>query len=157
MLHSESFYSNPIKHSWSWHNFPSTLGRCVLVDIILLAVKINFTLFSNSMYSWRNFLLRILLKTITSIERTECQAFSPVVRIGSPAPSTASECCSPFGSGGGGGHTRLRERGWGGVANSDEGTDTLVLKVKYNPSMLSSIFINRSEQNSKWSSTVPVP
>jgi hypothetical protein len=49
----------------------------------------------------------------------------------------------------GGGHTRLRERGWGGVANSDEGTDTLVLKVKYNPSMLSSIFINRSEQNSK--------
>jgi hypothetical protein len=47
-------------------------------------------------------------------EYTECQAFSPVVRIGSPAPTSKRVLPSPpFGSGGGG-HTRLRERGRGG-------------------------------------------
>ncbi len=35
-------------------------------------------------------------------------------------------CVSPFGPGGG--HTRLRERGWGSP-NSDEGTYTVVLYV----------------------------
>ncbi len=41
----------------------------------------------------------------------------------SPTPLAAGECAPPpFGPGGGeGGHTRLRERGWGSP-NSDEGT-----------------------------------
>jgi hypothetical protein len=42
---------------------------------------------------------------------TECQAFSPVFRIGSPRPLTHKRVLPPFGSRGG--HTRLRERGWG--------------------------------------------
>jgi hypothetical protein len=50
-------------------------------------------------------------------EYTECQAFFPVVRIGSPHPLTPK---------GGGRHTRLRERRVG-RPNSDEETDTLVL------------------------------
>jgi hypothetical protein len=33
-------------------------------------------------------------------ENTECQAFYPVIRTGSPTPSSARECCS-FGSKGG--------------------------------------------------------
>jgi hypothetical protein len=72
----------------------------------------------------------------------ECQAFSPVVRIGSPRPSPASECCPPplvprggahlqasvapsFGSKGGEAHL-LAGEGAGGV-NSDEGTEALIL------------------------------
>ncbi len=43
-------------------------------------------------------------------EQTECQAFSPVVRICSPAPSTASYC--PLCFGGGGTHS-LAEEGAG--------------------------------------------
>jgi hypothetical protein len=46
--------------------------------------------------------------------------------LGSVAPSPLRR------SGGGGGHTRLRERGVG-RPNSDEETDTLVLYVYYNP------------------------
>ncbi len=56
---------------------------------------------------------------------TECQAFSLVVRIGSPRPltRTASECCPlpPPLVPGGGAHSLA------GGANVDEGTDTLVL------------------------------
>jgi hypothetical protein len=51
---------------------------------------------------------------------TEFQAFSPVVRIGSPPPHP-SVAPHPLVPGVG---ARLRERGRGG-ANSDEGTDTL--------------------------------
>jgi hypothetical protein len=57
---------------------------------------------------------------------TECQAFSPVVRIGSP-PSLASERYPPPPLIPWGKHS-LGEEGLGG-ANSDEGTDTLVLYV----------------------------
>jgi hypothetical protein len=42
-------------------------------------------------------------------EQTECQAFSPVVRIGSHAPHRQVNVVSPFGSRGGG-HTRFRKR-----------------------------------------------
>jgi hypothetical protein len=45
----------------------------------------------------------------------------------SPTPLAAGECAPPpFGRGGG--HTRLRERGWGSP-NSDEGTHTVVLCI----------------------------
>ncbi len=45
---------------------------------------------------------------------TECQAFSPVVRIGSPAPSPRMRVLPPLWfQWGGGGHIRLRERGKG--------------------------------------------
>jgi hypothetical protein len=48
----------------------------------------------------------------------------------SPNPSLAGECVpSPFGSGGGGGgYTRLGERGWWSL-NSDEGTYSVVLCI----------------------------
>jgi hypothetical protein len=59
-----------------------------------------------------------------STKYTECQSFSPVVRIGSPAPSPASECCPPTFGSKGGAHS-LGGEGAGG-ANSDEGSDTLV-------------------------------
>jgi hypothetical protein len=64
---------------------------------------------------------------VYNTEYTECQALSPLVRIGSPRPSLANKCCpsSPpplwFQVGE---HTSLREMVQGG-ANSDEGTDTL--------------------------------
>jgi hypothetical protein len=46
----------------------------------------------------------------------------------SPTPLAAGECAPPPPTlwSGGGGHTRLRERGWGSP-NSDEGTFTVVL------------------------------
>jgi hypothetical protein len=47
----------------------------------------------------------------------------------SPTPSLEG-FLFPFGSGGGGVHTRLRARGWVGP-NSDEGTDTVVLRHLY--------------------------
>jgi hypothetical protein len=61
-----------------------------------------------------------------STEYTECQAFS-VVRIGSPTPSPPSSVAlPPFGSKGDALAHALAGEG-AGVANSDEGTDTLVL------------------------------
>jgi hypothetical protein len=42
----------------------------------------------------------------------EYHSFCPFVVIGSPTPSPASECVSPY-LGPGGSHTRLRGRGWG--------------------------------------------
>ncbi len=61
-------------------------------------------------------------------EYTECQAFSPGVRIGSPAPLPDSECFPPhFGSKGGGTHSLCGREA--GEQNSDEctWTGTLVL------------------------------
>jgi hypothetical protein len=56
---------------------------------------------------------------------SECQAFSPVVRIGSPYPfSPQRGLPSPWFQGGGA-HSLGGEGA--GVADSDEGTDTLVL------------------------------
>ncbi len=52
-------------------------------------------------------------------EYTECQAFCPVVRIGSPTPSPQVSVAAPPGPGG---------EGLGGP-NSYEGTDTLVLYI----------------------------
>jgi hypothetical protein len=49
---------------------------------------------------------------MNTTEHTECQAFSPVVRIGSSPPHQQASVPPPLGSRGGG-HTRLRERGWG--------------------------------------------
>jgi hypothetical protein len=43
-----------------------------------------------------------------------------------PTPPAGKWVSTPFGSWGGGGHNRLRERGWGGL-HSDEGADTPVL------------------------------
>jgi hypothetical protein len=48
--------------------------------------------------------------------------------LGLPHPLNRMRACPPpFVRGGGGLLTRLRERGWGGSPNSDEGTDTVVL------------------------------
>ncbi len=59
-----------------------------------------------------------------STEQTECQAFSPVVRIGSPPrPLTRKRV---FSGGGGGGQHPLAGEG-AGEPNSDKGIDTLVL------------------------------
>jgi hypothetical protein len=60
-------------------------------------------------------------------EYTECQAFSPVVRIGSHPRLLNRKRVLPPPWFGGGGHTRLRESGRRVGANSGEGTDTLVL------------------------------
>jgi hypothetical protein len=58
--------------------------------------------------------------------RQKCQAFSSVVRIGSPRPITHRQVLHPpsFSSKRGGGHS-LAGEGAGG-ANSDEGTDIMV-------------------------------
>jgi hypothetical protein len=59
-------------------------------------------------------------KNSQNTEYTECQAFFPVVRtMGYPHP----QCSSPSSKGG----DTLAFGGEGGGANSDEGTDTLVL------------------------------
>jgi hypothetical protein len=63
--------------------------------------------------------------TVFIYHRVPYEAFSPLVRIGTSSPT--GECVPPsFGSGGGGVHTRLRERGWGSP-NFDEGTDAVVI------------------------------
>jgi hypothetical protein len=57
-------------------------------------------------------------------EHTECQAFSLVVRIGSPHPLTRKRVLLPlFGSKGG---DTLACWGGGGGPNSHEGTDTVL-------------------------------
>ncbi len=63
------------------------------------------------------------LANILGTEYTECQAFFPIVGVGSK----------------GGRHIPLRGSGCGGP-NSDEGTDALVLYVYYNPSTILRIF-----------------
>ncbi len=70
-------------------------------------------------------------KLSSSREYSECQAFCPVVPIGSPQPQPS--VAPPLGSTGET-HSLAKE----GVVgpNSDEGTDTLVLYVYYNPSTL---------------------
>ncbi len=60
-------------------------------------------------------------------EYTEYQAFSPVVRIGTPPPPhTQATVYTPlwWGGGGGGGETEACGRGG---PNTNEGTDTVVL------------------------------
>jgi hypothetical protein len=73
----------------------------------------------------------------------EYQSVCPLVRIGSLRPSPASECVIP-GTKGEGGNTRLRVRGWGGGANSDDWRDSLahcLLCDEYSyPSVRPSIF-----------------
>ncbi len=54
-----------------------------------------------------------ILGMVESTEYTECQAFSPTVRIGYPVSSPASECCPPPPLWFRGGHTRLLESGRG--------------------------------------------
>jgi hypothetical protein len=67
-------------------------------------------------------------------ESTEsaCMAFSPVVRIGSPTPSPARECCSPPLDPRGETHSLSAVGVRGGGTNSDDGAYTLVLYVFYN-------------------------
>jgi hypothetical protein len=58
--------------------------------------------------------VRHLLGETETTEYTECQAFFPVVRMGSPyTPSSTGECCSSPLWVQGGRHARLRGRGWG--------------------------------------------
>jgi hypothetical protein len=65
------------------------------------------------------------------LDATEYQALRPVVRIGSPTPSLASKYCPPPL-----GPRKETHSLAGGGGISDEGTDTLVLYVYYNPSAL---------------------
>ncbi len=53
---------------------------------------------------------------------------SPVVGIGTPPPLLPQASVPPHPLVGGGGHTRLRLKGWGSP-NSNEGTDTVVLYI----------------------------
>jgi hypothetical protein len=53
---------------------------------------------------------------------------SPVVGIGTPPTPLAAGECAPPPFGPGGGHTRLRLKGWGSP-NSNEGTYTVVLYI----------------------------
>jgi hypothetical protein len=70
--------------------------------------------------------------TTEAREYTECQAFYTVVRIGSPTPSTARECCSTPPPLDPRGETHsLPDEGVRGT-NSDDGAYTLVLQVYYN-------------------------
>jgi hypothetical protein len=80
------------------------------------------------------FLLHVHSSILLSTEYTECQHFCPVIRIGPPTPSSASECCSPPLSPRGETHLLVGEGV--GRPNSNEGSDTLVLYVHYNPSTL---------------------
>ncbi len=64
---------------------------------------------------------------VLNTEQAECQAFSPVVGIGTPPTShPQARACPPWFRGEG--HTRWRERGWESP-NSDEGTYTVVLFI----------------------------
>ncbi len=63
---------------------------------------------------------------VKSTEQTDCQAFSPVVRIGTPSPSHASECAPPPPLVQGGAFACVREVGG---PDSDEETATVVLQV----------------------------
>jgi hypothetical protein len=66
---------------------------------------------------------------VCTTDYTECHAFSPVVRIGSPQPLTRKRLLllPPFDSKGEA-HS-LAGEGLGEGPNSDEGTDALVLYV----------------------------
>ncbi len=70
-----------------------------------------------------------------SIIPLRCQAFCPVVCIGPPAPSPASEYCPPPPFGSWGRHTHLRERGWGDPIR-ETGQKLLVLCTVYYKSFL---------------------
>ncbi len=79
----------------------------------------------------------LLVSLDANTEQTDYQAFSPVVRFGTPHPLTRRRVCtrtppppSPFGSGGGGEGTLACGRGGRGP-NSKEGTDTVVLQVSW--------------------------
>jgi hypothetical protein len=73
---------------------------------------------------------------VTATDNTECQAFCPVVRIGSPDPLTGQRVLlpptpTPCGSKGGWRHTLAwgGGSGWGSGPNSDDWTETLVLCI----------------------------
>ncbi len=66
--------------------------------------------------------------TDRSTQKTECQVFSPVFRIGSAHSLNRRRVLPPGSLGSGGGHTHC------GGPNSDYGTHTVVLYVQYNPS-----------------------
>jgi hypothetical protein len=82
-------------------------------------------------FSLRALCLKYPTKARTK-EYTECQAFCPVIRIGSTPHPHPSECCSP--SWVQGGNTLACGGGGEGGPNSDEGSDTWVLYVSYNSS-----------------------
>ncbi len=72
---------------------------------------------------WVNIFPKVFKDVFKVTEYTECHAFSPVVRIGSPHPLTLKRVLPPLVPRG---DTLARGRDAGG-ANSYEGTDTLEL------------------------------
>jgi hypothetical protein len=86
-------------------------------------ILVNFFLNLNRYISHKNGTYVTGIGISTGIKWTECQAFSPVVRIGFPAPSQASECGPPLVPGG----RDTLACGRGGGAKSGDGTGNLVL------------------------------
>ncbi len=107
-------------------------NKVLLMPLIypnLVSISSSLVIFSQCRRVKTNYFQMDIKTSVMKAEYTECQAFSPVVRTGSPAPTSKRVLPSPpFGSGGGGGTLACgRGDGGGGGANSDEGTDTLVL------------------------------
>ncbi len=65
------------------------------IALILVMVAAEGRKVSKSTVSKRTDVSIACELTVSTREYTECQAFCPVVRIGSPHPSLASECYSP--------------------------------------------------------------
>jgi hypothetical protein len=80
------------------------------------------------------------------ISGSEYQAFSSVVRIGSPPPP-APDCVSPWFQVWGGGWGTMA-CGWGSGVNSDDGRESLVLSVSYD--LQSTYVCNCRVQSSVW-------
>ncbi len=89
------------KQDWSWHTLPVP---CILTFVLSLFCYVMFYLFllfvsadSHLLNSFNSLYNTVCSYFFTFRQRvnstyTECQAFSPVVRIASPLPSPANEC-----------------------------------------------------------------
>ncbi len=111
-----------IRHGTQFLGVIPNEHRIILSNSLIPTSFYVFTVFSKSLYLNIGYLNHTWSERTT--ELTECQAFSLVVWIGSPHRKRVLTP-PPFGSNGG---DTLAGEGTG-VANSDEGADTLVLEV----------------------------
>jgi hypothetical protein len=101
----------------NWSGLKEPCNEIFVVKVLLkkLFHDCHFcsSFFAHSRYYFETFGVAARHHSCHHRVQTECQAFTLVVRIGSPpVPSPASECC-PLLVPGGGGHTRLRKSGRG--------------------------------------------